>query len=240
MTPRSIALLAALALTIIPAVQVEANGELMFGCWTRPACGKVCKLVCETTTLVVECYGAECEQICVPGPSQPGCKHCSACCGECEPGVACPPKCEFCWRDWCPSCAQPRSVKVLKKYQAEKEVCWYHWEVVDGCNCGCGCGKGCEPGGCEPSCGCDCVYKPAPADAQIGDSLELSDEESAQVVAWKATRPEKDAVQQAEALRTTGGDVQPASQVNAAAGDQSTQPLWQKLSGMFRRASDQP
>jgi hypothetical protein len=65
---------------------------------------------------------------------------------------------------------------VLTKYQAEKEICWYHWEVVDAASC------------------CDCVskhggadknknqvdrpiFKPAPDDAQIGDVLAISDAE---------------------------------------------------------------
>jgi hypothetical protein len=236
MAQRSMALLlSALALVFVPSTRAAANGELMFGCWTRPACGKVCKLVCENTTLTVICYGAECKQICVPGPSQPGCKHCAACCGECEPGVACPPKCEFCWRDWCScGCAQPRSVKMLTKYEAQKEICWYHWEVVDGCNCGCG------GNGRGPSCGCGCVYKPAPADAQVGDTLELSEEERAQVATWNATRQETTAVRQAGALSATGGAVPQSSQSDATASDDAPQSLMQKLSGLFRRGGDQP
>lgn len=49
-----------------------------------------------------------------------------------------------------------------------KEVCSYHWEVVDGC--GCDCGDGCDSS-------CDCIFKPAPTDARIGAVLELTDEE---------------------------------------------------------------
>src|SRR3954447_7157104 len=86
---------------------------------TRPACGKVCKLVCETKKITAIGYGNECKSICLPPPSQPGCKHCACCCGEvkCEPGQCCQPaapKFEFCWRNWfaC-GCGCPRTVKVL-------------------------------------------------------------------------------------------------------------------------------
>lgn len=237
MAQRSIAVLTTLALTIIPAALAGAQAPLTFGCWTRPACGKVCKLVCDTTTLTVECYGAECEQICVPGRSAPGCKHCAACCGTCEPGLVCLPKCLFCWRDWCPcGCGQPRSVKKLTKYEAEKEICSYHWEVVDGCSCGCGCGQGCEPG-CEPSCGGGCVYKPAPSGAQIGDTMEVTDQELAQVAVWKADSQNPSAVQQADAVSTASGEVTTSSPADAA-GDRAAQTLRQQLTSLFRRGED--
>ncbi len=226
MSPKPIALLATLALTLLPALDAGAKGELTYGCWTRPACGKVCKLVCETTTLTSTCYGAECDQVCLPPPSCPGCKHCAACCGTCEPDVVCPPKCLFCWRDWCPTgCSKPISVKKLVKYQAEREVCWYHWEVVDACGCGCGCGDVCEP-----ECGCGCVYKPAPEGAEIGDSLELSNDERAQVAAWKEARGESESVQQVAALSTT----------DDSAASETPQPLWKKLGSLFPRPADQP
>jgi hypothetical protein len=155
----------------------------------RPACGKVCKLVCEPKKLVSIGYGSDCKQICVPGPSEPGCQHCACCCGErkCEPCVCCEPTAplfKFCWRDWYPCCcAQPRNVKVLTKYQLEKKVRWYHWEVVDA-SC------------CKPACTIDdttskhaiagsadapAVIKPAPQNANIGDSLPVSIDERAKL-----------------------------------------------------------
>lgn len=144
-------------------------GEFIYGCRSRPACGKVCKLVCDTTTLVAVGYGCECQEICIPGPSRRGCKHCETrCC--CDNEIeGCRPKIEFCWYDWfaC-GCAQPRTIRVLTKYQAEKEVPSYHWEVVDGCN-------SCCPGE------CDCVYKPAPPEARVGDVLALTDDERVQL-----------------------------------------------------------
>ena len=231
MSPRPIALLATLALTLLPAVDAAAKGELTFGCWTRPACGKVCKLVCDTTTLTSTCYGAKCDQLCIPSPSHPGCKHCAACCGTCEPGLVCLPKCLFCWRDWCPTgCGKPISVKKLVKYEAERKICSYHWEVVDACGCGCGCGDACAPGG-EPGCGCGCVYKPAPNNAQLGDSLELTEQDQIDLAAWTAKRSQDNAVRIADIPDTTGQD---SSSGEAAAGSDTDQPLWKTLKAMFR------
>jgi hypothetical protein len=159
-----------------------------------PTCGKVCKLVCSTKKLTATCYGCESKDICLPGPSRRGCKHCATCYGKppanaCDDCQNCVPKCEFCWRDWfaC-GCAQPRTVRVLTKYQAEKEICWYHWEVVDAASC------------------CDCVsktgsadkakkqmphtiFKPAPEDAQIGDVLAISDAEWVKLAAVLSPDP---------------------------------------------------
>ena len=239
MNLRPVTLFALLALVLLPAAPAAAKGELIFGCWTRPACGKVCKLVCETTTLTSTCYGVKCEQTCIPGRSYPGCKHCAACCGKCEPGLICLPKCLFCWRDWCPTtCGVPISVKKLTKYQAEREVRSYHWEVVDACRCGCGCecGDECSPGG-RPDCGCGCVYKPAPEGANIGDSLDLTEDERAQVAAWITAHASPTAVQPASAT-DDGKDVAAIASAEAAV-DQPAQPLWQRLGAMFGHTSEQ-
>jgi len=179
---------------------LSVAGELIYGCCSRPACGKVCKLICDTTTLSAACYACECEDICVPGPSRPGCKHRAACCqasttadgenaGDCcgEGCASCReqgPQCEFCWRDWIAcGCARPRTVKVLTKYAAEKEIRWYHWEVVDACESDCPQSSAHAPRAQGASPVCQCVYKPAPGDAKVGDSLPLSDEERSQVEA---------------------------------------------------------
>jgi hypothetical protein len=164
---------------------------------SRPACGKVCKLVRETKKLTAIGYGSECKSICIPDPSWAGCKHCAVCsgkcagdaCGECQ---SCPPKCEFCWRDWfaC-GCAQPRTVRVLTKYQAEKKICWYHWEVVDAACCDC-------DSQIEPAKAGDkkaakdaarSIYKPAPENAQLGEVIPVSDEEGLKLAALLSTVP---------------------------------------------------
>jgi hypothetical protein len=193
----------AAALLLVPMSQSRA-GDLMFGVWTRSACGKVCKLVCEELTLTATCYNCECDQVCVPGPSQRGCKHCAVThCGE--NGCA---KCEFCWYDWCAcGCAQPRSVLVLKKYQTERKVCFYHWEVVDGCTCG--------PGG--PNCGC--VYKEAPAESQFGQPMQLTEGERVELANWMAADAAKRKGELADAFKQL-----PELQVPQTAQAQAAQP----------------
>jgi hypothetical protein len=241
-------------------------GDCMFGCWDRPTCGKVCKLVCAEKTLTAVGYGCKCNTIAVPCPSCEGCKHCccqccppdacgpcgtnkgDVCCGPCCPSCeAAPAKITFCWHDFT-TCggACPRTVKVLTKYQAEKKICWYHWEVVDGCNCGC-------PGSCGPACGCaesadskcPCIYKAAPADAQIGDQLELSQSDRAELVGYiskdgeelvAASQPDITAslVHAADRAQQLAPSVDTSA---AAAPTQDSDPsLWQRWAGMLPTA----
>jgi hypothetical protein len=172
-------------------------GDCMFGCWDRPTCGKVCKLVCKEKTLTAVGYGCKCNTIAVPCPSCEGCKHCccqccppdacgpcgtdkgDVCCGPCCPCCeAAPAKITFCWHDFftC-GAACPRTVKLLTKYQAEKKICWYHWEVVDACSCG-------PQAAAAPNCNCPIVFKAAPDNAQIGDAIELNDSDRAELAAF--------------------------------------------------------
>jgi hypothetical protein len=210
-----------------------AAGDCMFGCWSRPACGKVCQLVCDTKKLQATCFGCECKDICIPGPSRPGCKCWTCCCGDCECGPdggpcchtcqAQPPLCKFCWRDWIAcGCARPRTVKVLTKYQAEKEIDWYHWEVVDAACCGCASCCGAVENNVETRAtenaatqrvapsesparipatpigianstdGRVCIYKPAPPGSQIGDAFAVDDDERSQLARWMGTQLDKD------------------------------------------------
>jgi hypothetical protein len=197
----------AAALLLIPISQSAAS-DLMFGCWSRPACGKVCKLVCDETTLTATCYDCVCDQICVPGPSQQGCKHCATMhCGE--SGCA---KCEFCWYDWVScGCAMPRTVKVLKKYQTERKVCSYHWEVVDDRGCG-------ANGG--PGCGCGCVYKAAPVESQIGQAIPVSETDRLQLAAWVTNDAAQRQAELADAFKLpeVQGVAQSLQPLGAAAG----------------------
>src|SRR3972149_5550574 len=192
---RTIGLVIVVAVVSQAVIRPAAADELMYGCRSRPACGKACKLVCDTTTLIAVVYGCECQEICIPGPSRRGCKHCETrCC--CDDEIkGCRPKIEFCWYDWfaC-GCARPRTVRVLTKYQAEKEVPSYHWEVVDGCNC-------CCPGACH------CVYKPAPPEAQVGDVLALRADEQGQLASYVSPGPADDGAAVSEVV----GAAQPTS-----------------------------
>jgi hypothetical protein len=182
---------------VLCALQAVASAEEFCLDISRPACGKVCKLVCETKKLTSICYGCECKDICLPERSREGCKHCAVCYGKCASDAcgncqSCPPKCEFCWRDWfaC-GCAEPRTVRVLTKYQAEKKICWYHWEVVDAACC-----DGVSPSG--PA-GAEeknakkqakrTIYKSAPENAQLGAVLPVSEEEWVKLAAVLSPDP---------------------------------------------------
>jgi hypothetical protein len=134
-------------------------------------------------------------------------------------------------------------VKVLTKYQAEKKICWYHWEVVDGYNCN-------GPDGCGPACGCEesadnkcpCVYKAAPADAQIGQQIELSPSDRAELVSYIAKDGEE--LNVASQLDVAGSPVhaaertqQPAPTTDTsdatASQQESTPSLWQRCADLL-------
>ena len=158
-----------------------------------PTCGKVCKLVCSTKKLTATCYGCESKDICIPGPSRRGCKHCATCYGKpsdkpCDECQNCVPKCEFCWRDWfaC-GCATPRTVRVLTKYQAEKEICWYHWEVVDAACGDCVSKNGAAGKNSKQT--AHTIFKPAPECAAIGDVLPISEAEWVKLAAVLSPDP---------------------------------------------------
>ncbi len=164
---------------------------------SRPACGKVCKLVCETKKLTSICYGCQSKDICLPNPSRSGCKHCAACYGKCPPDSSAncqdsPPKCQFCWRDWfaC-GCAESRTVHVLTKYQAEKEICWYHWEVVDAtcCDCVSNSDHRNTTGNNSAALARRTFYKPAPQNAELGDVLPVSEADWVKLAAVLAPDP---------------------------------------------------
>jgi hypothetical protein len=212
---RRIVIMLAVAVASLASTWPATAGDLMYGCRSRPACGKACRLVCDTTTLTAIGYGCECKAICIPGPSQSGCKHCETrCC--CDDDVkGCRPKMEFCWYDWfaC-GCARPRTVKVLTKYQAEKTIPSYHWEVVDCCSCGC-CPRGCH-----------CVYKSAPPEAAVGEVLALSVDEQVEVTNYLS---ESDSAAVEPAAATAEVSVAEATEKATA---------WQRLTRAIRLSND--
>jgi hypothetical protein len=176
MVPRIFALLGVGLLAATLALQERtARAEHPSGSWSAPPCGKVCRLVCEKKKIPGIGYGSKCETICIPGPSRQGCKNCDTTCCAGDDIKGCRPKIEFSWYDYfaC-GCAQPREIRLLTKYQAEKEVPSYHWEVVDAACCDCVTLDG------SPSKDGN-IYKAAPTDAALGDVLVVSDEEWTQI-----------------------------------------------------------
>jgi hypothetical protein len=75
-------------------------------------------------------------------------------------------------------------VRVLTKYRAEKEILWYHWKVVDAA-CG-DCANDSGPAAAATNRAKQrqrSIYKPAPATAEVGDVLPVSEEEWMQLAA---------------------------------------------------------
>jgi len=252
---------AAMLLCVSAISQVSAN-DFFVGCRTRPACGKVCKLVCETTKITTVCYGSECTEICIPSHSRRGCKHCESCCGEecysesccgdecgtCECGgrgcLSCQnngPECKFCWYDWVAcGCAKPRTVKVLTKYEAEKEIRWYHWEVVDAAEYydeelpAEETAEETAADEANPSAEsvADQIYKPAPAEAQVGDVMPLSDSERAQLTSFLSG----DAGQKLPTSAEAGVSQDTEQALVPATATESAKPsLIKRLGGLFRQ-----
>ena len=117
----------------------DGGGDLLrHGACCDDGCnGAHCQLKIGKKKIKVVCYGCECDQVCMPCPSDKGCTHCEDNCdgGCCDDGCGCDdcdhkPICKFRWTDWCPNGAVAYHRKKLTKYEAEKEVPDYKWEVV--------------------------------------------------------------------------------------------------------------
>lgn len=120
----SIALLLALAGM---ASSAEASHLHCNRCGCHQNCRKVCRLVCGTKKEKKTEYSCECEDFCVPGPSE----RCGTKC-ECNRlGIKC------CHPVYKPVCAKVRTKRVLVKKEVTKEVPEYKWVVEEVC-CKCG------------------------------------------------------------------------------------------------------
>ena len=121
-------------------------------------------------------------------------------------------------------------MKVLTKYQAEKKIAWYHWEVVDGCNC-------CGPQAAAPDASkCPIVFKAAPDDAQIGDAIELNAADRTELAAYLSSDGQE--VAAASQPAGTGVAEHSASPIADANGEadqpQAAKPaVWQRLAKML-------
>ena len=107
---------------------------------SRPACGKVCKLVCETKKLTAVGYGCECKDDLHSGPKPARLqtlRHDVLRRGDDLKGCRAQDASSAGTTGLPAVVRKPRTVKVLTKYQAEKKICWYHWEVVDAACCDC-------------------------------------------------------------------------------------------------------
>lgn len=157
--PSGRAALAALAaFTLVAGMTTAAvAGKLCcLHCGRDDGCRKVCRLVCEPRKITTVCWGRQCEDFCIPGPTCPGCKKCESVCAECydprDPkGVQTRPK-PLVWREWIPgSCAQVHTKAKLMKKTVTKSVPSYQWVVEDLC----------------PQCLMECTPPAHPPDAVI-------------------------------------------------------------------------
>jgi hypothetical protein len=130
---------AAIALTWTATRQVDA--QCCHGCGCGSAC-KTCRLVCEEKEIEVTCWGSKCEDFCVPGPCQQGCRQCATVCGcgdGCESG--CGGGKLLVWRVNIPGCPKIFTKKKLMSRTVKQKVCNYTWKIEDLCA---KCQDGCE------------------------------------------------------------------------------------------------
>ncbi len=135
-TSRLQALLFALVAALSTATTALA-GEHCGHCGCQACCQKVCRLVIDEKKVDGVCWGCQCEDFCLPGPSCRGCKNCEEVCNFCDendpqaPFVQ--PK-KFVWYDWIPNpCAEVHTKKKLMKKTVTKKVPSYKWVVEDLC-----------------------------------------------------------------------------------------------------------
>jgi hypothetical protein len=106
-------------------------------CRQHCGCEKVCRLVVEEKKVEIVCWGCECEDFCVPGPSCRGCKNCEEVCNFCDdkdPKAPYSKPHKFVWYDWTPTpCANVFTKKKLMKKVITKKVPSYKWVVEDLC-----------------------------------------------------------------------------------------------------------
>ena len=97
---------------------------------------KVCHVVVETKKVPKVCYGCECEDVCVPGPSCLCGEHCACKEDPCRPGC-------FSKKtvlDWIPGCAYVKTRAKLTKKEVEVEQKTYKWVIEELCpHCAAGC-----------------------------------------------------------------------------------------------------
>jgi hypothetical protein len=104
-------------------------------CGCSVSCNKICRLVCEDKKVEVVCWGAVCEDFCLPCHGKRGCEHCEVVCDECSNDAHAPvtrPK-RFIWTDWLPTKATMHTRTKLMKKTVVKTVPTYKWVVEELC-----------------------------------------------------------------------------------------------------------
>ena len=100
-------------------------------CSQCDGCEKVCRLVYEEKKITTTCWGTQCEDFCVPGPSCPDHEHCEQVGGSSNP---CSPPKRLTWTHWLPGEGGTiYSKKKLMKKTVTKTVPSFKWVVEDLC-----------------------------------------------------------------------------------------------------------
>lgn len=120
----------------------DPGGSRCASCRCEKPCQKIGRLVCEEKEVEVTCWGCQCENFALPGPSRPGCKHCDDVCQFCDERAqadakenpVCSQPHKFVWRDWIPNPnAKVFTKKKLMKKVVKHKVPSYKWVVEDLC-----------------------------------------------------------------------------------------------------------
>lgn len=116
---------------------IAMAGDRCGHCGCQACCENVCRLVVEEKKVQITCWGCECEDFCLPGPSCRGCKNCEEVCNFCGQNdsekIGSQPK-KFVWYDWIPNpCAAVHTKKKLMKKTVTKTVPSYKWVVEELC-----------------------------------------------------------------------------------------------------------
>jgi hypothetical protein len=173
---------ACLAVALVGLLAAQAAADCCNDCGCQCDCCKVCRCVPTTKKVTKICYGCECEDFCVPGPS----KICGYKCPEPDPcGCTCGGALFQQLHDhfhylhkepiWQPTCAEVRTRSRLVKKEVVKEVPSWKWEVVDLCpHCKAGCAKNDQNQG---------TVQQAPAQGGTDDYYSQGDTKAMQPVA---------------------------------------------------------
>ncbi len=124
---------------LIVVLSLMAHADVCGGhcghCGLADGCQKVCRLVREDKKVQVTCWGCQSEDFCIPGPSQPGCKHCELVCDDSDAKAPCVQPKKFVWTEWIPGCgARLHTKQKLMKCTLTKTVPSYKWVVENLCD----------------------------------------------------------------------------------------------------------
>jgi len=124
--------------------------------------GRTCRAVSEEAEVEAPCWGVQCEEFCVPGPSCRGCRETECICAAedraaddpppaqgnktapADPPVHCAPR-TFSWFRWFPQCAEVMTRKKLMKRTEKVKVTRHKWVVETLCPACCAAAPGETP-----------------------------------------------------------------------------------------------